>query len=407
MKDAYLDNAATAQPYPEVVETVSDALKIYWGNPSSMHGKGNSAKRILEDSRVTVASALKVCPEEVFFTSGGTESNNLAIAGSCMARQYEKNSIIISSLEHPSVTKTVRNFRRIGWGVRYIEAPQGNFDMKQLLDALTEKVALISITSVQNETGYRFPIKHISHMRNQAAPEALFHTDAVQAFGKVELYPHSLGVDLASISGHKIGGPKGVGALFVSKGVQLFSTALGGGQERGLRSGTEPLPLIAGFAKAVEITMHSREQTERHVRRLSQYLIGLLVRNFDNVIINSRDDGSPYILNFTIPHADNKTCIEKLSNDSIFISAASACASNHDTVPYGTWRKKHPLSLQLAGIPKHLIKNTFRVSFYADNAKKDVDRLIASLVKTVRNRADSHCALDKTIEESPVLLKVQ
>jgi cysteine desulfurase len=381
----YFDNAATTKPYPEVVDVIRQALEDDFGNPSSLHRKGIEAKRILEHSRATIAQALDVEPEEIFFTSGGTESNNLGLMGACLARRSPRGTIITTDLEHPSVTKTVRNLKREGWQVEYLRATDGCLDLAQLTEALNPAVGLITVMSVQNELGYRFPLDQIAQMRTALAPQALLHTDAVQSFGKLPLLPRKSGIDLASISAHKIGGPKGIGALYVQREARLFTTAFGGGQEKGLRSGTEALPLIAGFGRAVAITLRERERVGRLALDLKTYLIGCLQTRFEQVIINSPENGSPYIVSFAIPGMDSGKALSLLSDEGIFVSTASACESNHLTVPPGTWRRKHPLALQLAGIPARIGKSVFRVSFFAGNTRSEVDRFVAALTQLYRN----------------------
>jgi cysteine desulfurase len=375
----YLDNAATTKPHPEVIDTICQTLKNDFGNPSSLHRKGVEAKRILEHSREILAEALEVEPTEIFFTSGGTEANNLGLTGVCMARRDPRGTIITTELEHPSVTKTVRNLKREGWQVEYLRAVDGCLDFAQLSELLGPATGLITVMSVQNELGYRFPLEEIAQMRTALAPQALLHTDAVQAFGKLPLLPQRSGIDLMSMSAHKIGGPKGIGALYVRKGTKMFTTAFGGGQEKGLRSGTEALPSIAGFGKAVEITLRDWTQVNRLVLDLRTYLVGRLRASFEQVIINSREDGSPYIVNFAIPGMDSSKALFLLSDESIFLSTAAACESNHTTVPPGTWREKHPLALRLAGVSGRTSRSVFRVSFFADNTRADIDRLIHAL----------------------------
>jgi cysteine desulfurase len=379
MKEVYLDNAATTQLYPEVIEVIHEELCYNYGNPSSTHRKGQKAKRTLEQSREVIARALGAEPSEIVFTSGGTESNNLAIYGACLARQNKNRSIITSALEHPSVTKTIRGLKRMGWSVDYVDVLNSEFDLEALARALSLDTTLITVMSVQNELGYLFPLERIAQLRDETAPQALLHTDAVQAFGKIDMCPSIWGIDLASFSSHKIGGPKGIGALYVKRDTSLFTTAFGGGQERGLRSGTEAVPLIAGFAKAVELTIGARESNHAHVALLKAHLEHGLRARFGAVKLNSRCDGSPYIVNFTLPGISNRKALKKLSDHGVYVSAASACASNHSTVPPGTWREKHPLVLQLSGVPAKLTTSTFRVSFGWKNTIEDVDCLIELL----------------------------
>ncbi|MDR1014119.1 MAG: cysteine desulfurase [Coriobacteriales bacterium] len=401
--ETYLDNAATTRPYPEVVDAVAEALAENWGNPSSVHHKGKDAKAVLEQSRARIADALGVEPPEVYFTSGGTEANNLAISGACLAhgRTLDRacghacgplhgpacgpphglaaGALVTSTLEHPSVTKTVRGLKRTGWDVGYVDMRDGHLDLEQLRGLLDGRTALVTMMRVHNELGWLYPTEKVARLRDEHAPQALLHVDAVQAFGKLDFRPKELGAQMASISAHKIGGPKGVGALYVEAGTPLFTTAFGGGQERGLRSGTEPLPLIAGFAKAVELTMSQREQTHAHVTALKAYLLERLSGRFPQLRVNSLPSGSPYIVNFTLPGIQNEQALRLLDSHDVFVSAAAACTSNHTTVPAGTWRRKHPLVLELAGVPPPLHRSTFRVGLWHSNSKADIDLLVELL----------------------------
>jgi cysteine desulfurase len=383
-REIYLDNAATTKPYPEVVEAVARMLLEDWGNPSSAHRKGRDAKAVLEQSRETVASALGAAPSEIYFTSGGTEANNLAITGACLARNRVGGSIVTSTLEHPSVTKTVRGLRRSGRQVEYIDMRGGRFDFEHLSGALTPETSLVTIMRVHNELGYLYPTEEIVRLRDSAAPTVPIHCDAVQSFGKLDFTPAALGVQLASVSAHKIGGPKGVGALYVQTGTKMFTTAFGGGQERGLRSGTEPLPLIAGFAKAVELTMAQRRQTLAHVTMVRNHLVRELHDRFPLVRMNSLPTGSPFIVNFTLPGVDNAQALQLLSDHNIFISTAAACTSNHSNVPAGTWRKKRPLVLELAGVPFEQRRHTFRIGLGRFNTTEEVNAMLALLTEVPR-----------------------
>lgn len=378
-REAYLDNAATTKPRPEVVQVMMRELRNY-GNASSVHALGKEAKRVLEDSRAVIAAALGAESDEVFFTSGGTESNNLAIRGSVMARGIGAGRIITSALEHPSVTRSVRGLKREGdCCVSYVEAVHGNFDLEACARFLQEPTTLVTVMSVQNELGYRLPIPEIVKLRNEYAPNALVHTDAVQAFGKIDVPVHEWGVDLASLSAHKIGGPKGIGALFVKRGTNMFTTAFGGGQERGLRSGTEPVYLAAGFAEAVRFAFSDRQAEEMRVRGLWDRLHMRVNAEIPDAVVNSREDGSPYLFNFSVPGMKNQVALRYLSDHGVYVSKASACESNINTVPVGTWRHKHPLSLQAAGIPLAMGKRTLRVSFGYDSCEDDVDQFVDTL----------------------------
>ena len=398
-----MDHAATSPLHPRAIEAVTRALRDVYGNPSSQHAKGRAAKALLEESRVAVAEAVGAYPDEIYFTSGGTESNNLAIMGACaaQARTCGPATVVTSALEHPSVTKTVRGLRREGWNAVYLDAQGGNLDLDALEHALAdEDVRLVSIMSVQSELGYRFPVPAVVRACRSAASAAasaaggssqvaswpLVHTDAVQAFGKLPLDAHALDVDLLSFCSHKVGGPKGIGALYVRRGTRLFTTAFGGGQERGLRSGTEALPLIAGFAEAARIASAGQRAACARATRLRDRLVLALQAHYDGIVVNSREDGSPFIVNFTLPGTDNRTVLERLSDAGVFLSASMACSSNHATVPPGTWREKHPLALQLAGVPARFTRCTYRVSFSDRTTEADVDRFLYAFEEVVRLR---------------------
>ena len=376
----YLDNAATTPLNTAAISAMTHVMTETFGNPSSLHAYGRQASKELREAREEMAKQFEVPARKLIFTSGGTESNNLAVRGACRARGKRAGQIITSALEHPSVTRSVRGLKREGWPVSYVEAVGGNFDLAACERFFQEDTILATVMTVQNELGYIMPIKEVCDLRDKYAPQALVHTDAVQALGKVSLPLREWGVDMASFSAHKIGGPKGIGALYVKRGTHLFTTAFGGGQERGLRSGTEAVFLIAGFAEAMKQTYATFDVDRRATRSLWNYLVKRLRSEIPSVIINSREDGSPYICNITVPDMNNQKALDYLSDNGIYISKAAACESNHTTVAPGTWRPKHPLSLQAAGIPLSLGRNTLRISFGYDTTQDAVDRFVDVLV---------------------------
>ncbi len=385
----YLDNAATAPMLPQVIDAMCECMQRGLGNASSGHTLGRQARELLEESRAKVAAALRVKPEEIFFTSGGTEGNNLAIRGTVHERNatWEKRcGIVASALEHPSITKAVRDLKRRGWPAHYIRAPRGQLDFAQMESVLegpdsANPTGIITCMAVQNELGFRFNLAEVVRRRNELAPQALVHTDAVQAFGKEPFAPHALGVDLATIGAHKIGGPQGVGALFVKEGTKLFSTNLGGGQERGLRSGTEPLPLIVGMATAAELAHQNMSANIVHVAHLKQKLEEGLTSIIPDVVFNSLSSGSPYIVNFSVPGIDNVAALERLSARGICLSKASACENLYPHVRPEEWRAKHPTIIQLAGVHRDLVESTFRVSFSAQSTEDDVRALVGAFIE--------------------------
>ena len=381
MQVAYLDNAATTMPLPEVVETVSAVMAEGLGNASARHSRGARAKELMNECRATIADALGVEPEEVYFTSGGTEANNLAVCGAGQAARSDdpsRDRIIASDLEHPSVTKSVRGLKRAGWDVAYVRAPKGELDFAQLERYVDAHTSLVTVMRVQNELGYVFPVHKVAELVHERQPGALVHSDGVQAFGKVDFLPAELGVDLASICAHKIGGPQGIGALYVKRGTHMFTTAFGGGQERGLRSGTEAVPLIAGFACAVKLVMKRRQEAEERVRGLKRYLLEHVCALRPDTVVNSRDDGSPYIVSFSVPGLDDAKALDYLNERGICVSQASACETLHPDVPAEDWRSKHPTALLLSGVKKSLLDSTLRISFSQQSTQAELDAFLAA-----------------------------
>jgi cysteine desulfurase len=375
MSEIYLDNCATTKPYPEVTRKVVKMLTEVYGNPSSLHRLGKESKLELEKARQIIADSLKAVPEEIYFTSGGTESDNLAIKGACLANSKVGNRIVTTAAEHAAVTKTIRDLKRQGWNVKYISAPNGELNMSELEDSIDERTVLVSAMLVNNETGCIFPIDKIKQIIKQKNSPALLHCDAVQGYGKINFTAASLGADLISISAHKIHGPKGIGALYVKKGINMFSLNLGGGQEHGLRSGTESTPLIAGFGEAVRITFTNMHKDNLNMMELRNYCIDAITDQIPNAVIHSKKNGAPHIVNFSLPGLENKSVVEFLDNKDIFISSAAACKSNHS---------RGPSVLESLGLSRALTDSALRISFSYLNTKNDVDALIKALDEYLR-----------------------
>lgn len=358
---------------------MTEAMQACYANASAPHLLGRQAHDLLEASRAVVAESLGADPEEVYFTSGGTEANNLAIGGAHGAACPERDLLVTTALEHPSVTKAARDLKRRGFPVRYCNAPHGELDLQQLAEALSGgRVALVSVMAVQNVFGYLFPLDEVARLRDQLSPDTLLHSDAVQAYGKLLLRPAEQGIELLSVSGHKIGGPKGVGALYVRAGTRLFATAFGGGQERGLRSGTEAVPQIAGFAEAVRITFGRRHESLQRMRDLRQRLLSQLESAFAGVVVNSRPDGIPSIVHFSLPGTDNDRVVSKLGERGVYVGISAACDTNHIR-PNEPIRAKHPTVALLAGVRPQLERSSYRVSLSAQNTNADIDALVTAL----------------------------
>ena len=376
MPERYLDNCSTTKPYPEVTKKIVQMLTEVYGNPSSLHRLGKESRMELDVARKIIAESLGAESDEVYFTSGGTESANLAIKGACLANSKHGNRIVTTAAEHPAVTKTIRDLKKQGWDVSYIAAPNGELDLEEMEHAIDDKTVLVSAMLVNNETGCVFPVSKIKEIIQRKQSPALLHCDAVQAFGKLNFTAASIGADLISVSAHKIHGPKGAGALYVKKGTNMFTTILGGGQERGLRSGTENTPAIAAFGDAVRITFANMEKDIAQIKELRDYCIDAIREQIPTAVINSNQQGAPHIVNFSLPGFNNKKVVEFLDHKDIFISSAAACKSNHS---------RGPSVLESLGLSRELAESALRVSFSHHNTKGDIDILIEALIDYYRH----------------------
>lgn len=319
----YFDNSATTPPAPEVIEVVTNYMKTSFGNPSSRHALGLEAEKIVTDARRKVASALSVSPDEVYFTSGGTEGDNIAILGAANIKKGKR--IVTTAIEHPAVLRTMDYLESQGFDVIRISPRQdGTIDLADIVAQITPDTCLVSIMHVNNETGAVMPVDKLGAIIKRIAPRALFHVDAVQSFGHVPFKPASWGVDMASVSSHKIHGPKGIGALYIRKGVTLKPSVFGGGQEKNIRSGTENVGAIAGFGAACSLIDLS---DSIEVAKIKAYLLENLMK-IDGAVYNGGGQGeSPYILNISFGDIRSEIMLNTLSNQEIYVSSGSACAS--------------------------------------------------------------------------------
>lgn len=368
---AYLDNSATTKVCEKAKKNMIDALESCWGNPSSLHEKGIEADNLLLKAREAVAKTLSCEKEEIFFTSGGTEGNNLAVFGAAYANKRKGNRVITSAVEHPSVQKAFDRLEKEGFEVIRIGTDsKGRLDFAALSDAINEKTVLVSIMAVNNEVGAVQPIGEIAALIKRKKSPALFHIDAVQAFGKIPLNVKKLGADLMTVSSHKIHGPKGVGALFVKKGTKLTPVAVGGGQERDIRPGTEPMPAIAGFMGAVE-ELTVKASLEKITLLRDSFTKKLTER--EGVVINSPDDSLPYIVNISLPGYRSETLLNFLSDCGIYVSSGSACAKGH---------KSHVLTAMK--LPDGLIDSSLRISLSRFTTEEELDYFLIMLDKAMK-----------------------
>ena len=373
--EAYLDNSATTQPCKEAVEKMNFALRTCWGNPSSLHSKGIAASELLEEARNNIAKKLSCESEEIFFTSGGTESNNIAVFGAANAQKRRGSRIITTSIEHSSVEESVKALENQGYDVVRLRVNErGVIDERQLYAATNPSVVLISMMYVNNEVGSIQPVEFAKRAVVHSGANALIHCDAVQAFGKVQLKPYNMGVDLMTVSSHKIHGPKGAGALFVKKGTKLVQHSFGGLQENKIRPGTEPLPAIAGFgAAAAAIPDYS--ESLRYVTDLRNYMVAKL-RTIEGVRINSPENALPYITNISVEGIPSEVMLNYLSGLGICVSSGSACSKGHKS-----------RVLRAMNLSDDVINTALRISLSVFTTKEELDYLIggiASARKTMR-----------------------
>lgn len=370
---AYLDNSATTKPCNECIKAINNMLTTNWGNPSSLHNLGINAMKEIISSRTLIAESLGVSREEIIFTSGGTEANNLAVFGSIKAKRRYGNKIVTTAIEHESVLQACEELERQGFEVVYLKPDEYGFiSERQLYDAVDEKTILVSMMYINNEVGSVMPVDKIARAVKRADSPALIHIDCVQAYGKININAKKLGADLITVSAHKIHGPKGVGALYVNKSANLtnqnFAMSFGGEQEKKLRPGTESAPLIAGFGSAVSELDFSKEQRDK-IEELNAYAKAELSK-IDGVTFNSSDNASPYIINLYVPtFMRSQTILQELSaNYEVYVSNGSACAKG---------KKSHVLTAM--GLSDERLDKSIRVSFSRYNTKEDVDKLASAL----------------------------
>lgn len=365
----YLDNSATTKPCVQAVEAMTKALSQDWGNPSALYNFGIDAARQLRSARSQVAAALGAEPDRVFFTSGGTEADNWAIFGTVKRMGKRGNHIITTATEHHAILNCMKELEAQGYDVTYLRPDEmGRISAESLRAALRSDTILVSIMMVNNEVGSVMPIGQMAKLTHKLCPDAIFHTDAVQGFLKVPFQAKNLGADLISVSSHKIHGPKGAGALYISPRLKSFPPLLlGGGQEAGYRSGTEGTPAIFGFAAAAEAGGRTFREDAAREKALIAYLVERL-SSLPGVMINGAHE-APHILSVSIPGVLTQNSINILQDRGICVSAGSACAKGH---------RSHVLTAM--GIAPEIIDCTFRVSLCRDTTQEELD----TLVKTIR-----------------------
>lgn len=377
LREIYFDNAATTKPFEQVIQVIVKCLTEDYGNPSSLHKKGVQAENLLKESRKAVAEALKANPSEILFTSGGTESNNTAIRG--IARSYSNRGkhIISTKAEHPSVHMTLEDLKKDGFEVTYVDVDRyGMVNMERLEQAIRKDTILVTLMAVNNETGCVQPLEPIGKLVREKNPLAFFHADCIQAFMKIPLDVSKTGAHILSISAHKFHGPKGVGALYCKKGINLRPWQTGGGQELGLRSGTENLPGIAGMGKAVEVfSGHFKEYTER-MSAIKEHIRRGITERIDDIRINTPEGSgsAPHILSVSFRGVRGEVLLHSLEKHGIYISTRSACSSK---------QSKAAGVPEAIGLSREEAEGTVRISLCPFNTIDEADILVDALVTEV------------------------
>lgn len=371
----YLDNSATTKPCKEAVEAMTQALTENWGNPSALYSFGIDSARTLRDARAKVAAAMGAENDRIFFTSGGTEADNWAIFGAAKRFGKKNKHIVTTAIEHHAVLNCMKDLESQGFEVTYLQPDgEGRVTLDMLKAALRKDTFLVSIMMVNNEVGSVMPIAQMAKLTHKLCPDAIFHTDAVQGFLKVPFAAKTLGADLITISSHKVHGPKGAGALYISPRLKSFpALLLGGGQESNLRSGTEGTPAIFGFAAACEVGAATFREDVTHEKQLLDDLIAKLSL-LEGVKINGAHD-APHILSISIPGVPTQNSINILQDAGICVSAGSACAKGH---------RSHTLTAM--NLSPEVMDGTFRISLCKDTSAEELDKLVAVIENEILPR---------------------
>ncbi len=376
MKEVYLDNSATTKAYDSVGDLVRKVLCEDYGNPSSMHAKGVAAEHYIKEAKETLAKLLKVQEKEIYFTSGGTESDNLAIMGAARANRRRGNHLITSAIEHPAVINTMRHLEEEGYRITFLPVDRyGRIRLDALKEALCDETILVSVMYVNNEVGSVQPIAEAASMVKAYNKEILFHVDAVQGFGKYRIYPKKLNVDMCAVSGHKIHGPKGTGALYVGSHVKIQPILFGGEQQKNVRSGTENVPGIAGLSLAARTIYQDLDKKVAAMRELKERFIEG-VQKIENTTIHGLYDetSAPHIISVGFAGIRSEVLLHALEEKGIYVSSGSACASNHPQVS-GV--------LKGIGAEQEYLDATLRFSLSEFTTQEEIDYTLDTLYNIV------------------------
>lgn len=370
--EVYLDNSATTRCFDEVAALMTKIMCEDYGNPSSLHRKGMQAEQYIRYAKETVAKNLKVNEKEIFFTSGGTESDNLALRGCAYANCRAGRHLITTKIEHPAILQTMKQLEEEGFRVTYLPVDEkGCIRLEDLQRAITGETILVSIMHTNNEVGSLQPIEEAGTLIKRMNPRILFHVDAVQGYGKFRILPKKMHIDLLSVSGHKIHGPKGIGFLYVDEKVKIKPILFGGGQQNGLRSGTENVPAIAGLAKAIEIVYCDLDKEVEELYRIKDAFVSG-IRKIPDIVLNGHPgrEGAPHVVSVSFRGVRSEVLLHALEDKGIYVSAGSACSA-HKPQPSAT--------LQAMGVDKDLLGSTIRFSFSIFTTMEEVDYTLETL----------------------------
>ncbi len=374
--EAYFDNSATTRCSQGAKDIMVRALMEDYGNPSSLHGKGMQGENYIREARAGICKTLKAKEQELIFTSGGTESNNLAILGGAMANKRGGRHLITTRIEHPAVLAPMKFLEEQGFDVTYLPVDKdGLISLEELQEAVTEQTILASIMYVNNEIGAVEPIQEAAEAIKRKNPRTLFHVDAIQAYGKYIIHPGKMGIDMMSVSGHKIHGPKGSGFLYVKEKTKLKPLIYGGGQQRNMRSGTENVPGIAGIGKAAQEAYEGFSAKRAHLYELKQaFLAGLADQGWAHVNGRTGEDSAPHIISLSVDGVRSEVLLHALEDRQVYVSAGSACASNKPAAS---------ATLTAIGVKREYLDSTVRISFSEENTMEEVEYCIANLKELV------------------------
>lgn len=377
MKEVYLDNSATTKVLREVADLMVQVMTEDYGNPSSMHNKGVEAEKYIKEAKETLAKILKVSDKEILFTSCGTESDNMSLFGVASANERRGKHIITTKIEHPAILRAAEQLEAKGFKITYLGTDEyGVISLDELKNAITDETILVSIMHINNEIGSVQPIAEAGALIKSINPQIVFHVDAVQSFGKMRIYPKKMNIDLLSVSGHKIHGPKGIGFLYINEKIKINPIIFGGGQQNGMRSGTESVPSIAGIALAAKTLYDKFDEDVEKLYSLKKYFVDEVTKIEDVTVNGCTPDnmGAPHVVSVSIKDVRAEVMLHSLEDKGIYVSAGSACS---------THKRAASATLLSIGLDKTLLESTVRFSFSVFTTKEEIEYTIEAMKELI------------------------